>query len=171
MNTIIKEEITIVQNKEGAIFKVGDIVKKAVKGKTDHFEKPSKIISFNVRSKKNKNGYPNNLVITAITDFKYESGILNETGILIDKLELHYNPFPKCFKIRSLGVVSENKIFTDKINKILNFSCFSGGSSTDSYYFLNLDDLNQKGCGNINDNKFKEVTVEQFLKYCENEKI
>ena len=168
MNNIIKEEITIVQNKEGAIFKVGDIVKKAVKGRTDDFVTPSKIISFNVR-KNNKD----KLIITAITDFKYNSGALHKTGILIDKLELCGNLFPRCFKIRSLGNRTLNLPW---INKLNNFTIsvdkqFTGHASSNCFYYLNLDDLKETDCDTNPNPKFEEVTIEQFLKYCEDEKI
>jgi hypothetical protein len=168
MNNIIKEKITIVQNSEGAIFKIGDIIVKAVKGRTNDFTTPSKILSFNHRvDKKDKT------IITAITDFKYKSGKGHQKGILIDKIELYNNPFPKCFKIRSLGDHMKNHIFIEKLNMILSVNKFSGSSHVNSYYFLNLNNKIESGCGTNTDldPKFIEVTIEQFLKYCEYEKI
>jgi hypothetical protein len=167
MNNIIKQEITIVQNNEGAIFKIGDVIVKAVKGRTDDFTTPSKILSFNHRvDKKNKT------IITAITDFKYRSGKGHQKGILIDKIELYNNSFPKCFKIRSLGSCEQNSIFISKLNTIQK-TRYYGNSDTNAFYCLNLDDKKEKGCSSsINfHSKFQEVTIEQFLKYCEYEKI
>lgn len=168
MNNIIKQEITVVQNKEGAIFQIGDVVKKSVKGRTDDFLTPSKIISFNVRT--NVKG---DSIIKAITDFKYKSGVLNKTGILIDKIELVKPQFPRCFKIRSLGNVNLNKPFIEKINKLAQKMMFHGSAFANSFYYLNLDNLNEFGCTNHSNliHEFQEVTIEQFLKYCENEKI
>jgi hypothetical protein len=166
MNNIIKQEITVVQNKEGAIFQIGDTIVKTVTNKTrsDHFLTPSKILHFIV----NKNG-----TIKAVTDFKIANDKIIEEGIVIDKIELVKQPkFPRCFKIRSLGSTILNRLFIEKINKLIRgLGHFAGNSTASGFYCLNLDNLNERGCTDYPSPKFQEVTVEQFLKYCEDEKI
>ena len=164
MNNIIKQEITVVQNKEGAIFQIGDVVVKTVTSKmrSDAFLIPSKITHFVV----SKTG-----TIKAVTDFKINNDKIIEEGILINKIELAKLQFPRCFKIRSLGDVALNRPFIEKINKILGLTYFTGNSNNTDFYFLNLDDLREKGCRINPEPKFQEVIIEQFLKYCEDEKI
>lgn len=163
MNNIIKQEITVVQNKEGAIFQIGDVIIKTKTNKKQSLshKTPSKILSFTVSNKG---------LIKAFTDLKYESGKSSDS-ISIDKIELTKPLFPRCFKIRSLGNINLNRQFILKINKILNSFVFSGNSCENSFYFLNLDCRTERGCIFDLDPKFQEVTIEQFLKYCEDEKI
>lgn len=82
---IIKRQITEVENSEGCIFKIGDKVIKehTYKSRTEDFETPSTIISFNIiKTRKGEK-------INAVTDFEYDSGSTNKNGISIDKISLY----------------------------------------------------------------------------------
>ena len=171
MTKIIKKEIVSVQNSQGAVFMIGDnVIKiKTHRSRTDEFEKPSKILNFKIvkENKKIKR-------ILAITDFTYGSGKLNTQGINIDKLSLYFETFPSKFKIRSLGSTVQNMKFISSLNNIAKRNNgFTGKSSTNEIYYLDLNNLSDYGCININNTKaldYKEVTVEEFLEYYGNRK-
>lgn len=164
---IIKCKISEVENSEGAIFKIGDSIVKnhTHKSRTDEFETPSTILEFKIVKKEDEI-----VKIIAITNFKYNSGKQNTNGISINKISLHINSFPRKFKIRSLGSSFNNSIFIEKFNLLIGSSQYTGGSVTSSFYCLDLD-TNEHHCISNVPASYKEVTVEEFLKYCENEKI
>lgn len=168
---IINNKILEVENSEGAIFKIGDSIVKnhTHKSKTNHFETPSTILEFKIVKKENEI-----IKIFAITDFKYNSGKQNTNGISINKISLHVNhhvnSFPRKFKIRSLGSGSNNSIFIGKFNLLTGSGQYTGYSIKSSFYCLDLD-TNKHYCVQDGPASHKEVTVEEFLKYCKNEKI
>jgi hypothetical protein len=153
---ILEQEISIVENKEGGIFKIGDKVQHIDKTRK-HYVETSKILKFIEKG--------NNIL--AVTDYKTDL----VAPINIDKLELIINKkFPEKWKIRSLGNPIENAEFVNFLNgKCIN-NVFSGSSSINSFYIFNMSDK-RGDCSSIINNilDYETITIEQFREFLQNE--
>lgn len=153
---ILEQEISIVENKEGGIFKIGDKVQHIDKTRK-HYVETSKILKFVEKG--------NNIL--AVTGYK--TGLI--PPININKLELIVNKkFPERWKIRSLGNQQKNLEFVKFINKNCVNASFSGVSSINSFYVLNMS--NKTGDCSTMGHKildYETITIEQFREFLQNE--
>lgn len=149
MSKILKQFISEVETKDGAIFKIGDTVIHQDKS-SRNYHKPSVIEKFEINNKG---------VIRAFTDFKYNSGS-KPNGIDINKLELVITP--KLPEEWYIVITNENRHLVQSWGFTLGKGHYS--YTVGAYYGVKNNNVFQAN-GSILNMTGNEITTEQFKKY------